>query len=431
MATSHSDFECSNNFPYQRNSLYDHKSRLERLKNEIIKMKGDVHEMVVNQKATLDQQEIILCTQLDNIYNEIEHKIHSHLTKLKTLYSSKKILNTNMDDNTELQYIHQKALLPIQSEISHLEKKEFEVPTLILDKKQLLDGGEDKLFCNIRTARSPYSERQIPLWYEVNKGDANDQLAMPGSIALHPTSEDVFVTDYGKNRIQVYNIHGEYKFTISDRQFSVPSYLYLSEKNLYVSCDNQRILKFTLETLSAKKTLNIKCDLKVAGLTMDNDNKQEEVLYVCNKYVKQLLKYKSTNLEIIGVVKLEMALLNNYGHLTDLTIKRENLYTLFTKSLNVFDKNGILLRYVIQPDSTIIGESYHFAIDYKGDILLTENSNNYSAVKVYDDTGTLKCSISHFGNNVGEFVNISGIAVSRMGDVIVSDLKPNNCLQMF
>ncbi|KAI8483418.1 hypothetical protein Bbelb_388810 [Branchiostoma belcheri] len=224
-----------------------------------------------------------------------------------------------------------------------------------------------------------------------------------GGLAVSSTNE-IFVTDVGNERIQVFSMKGSFLRSFSTGKKMKPYAISIGRHDtLWVVLNTSRPSAFTVHQYSKEGHVLSKCifrdELKIAGIAWHKLS-DRIILSIERKRLRVRSDKAKTKItaKIVDVVE---------------AVWFRPTYTL--TQVPKFIKFG--------STTGTFGESV--AVDEKGNIFITDNQN--STVQKYDKYGVY---LSSFDSKAGDLFYPSGISVDRFGRVIVGDYR-NSKLEMF
>ena len=89
-----------------------------------------------------------------------------------------------------------------------------------------------------------------------------------------------------------------------------------------------------------------------------------------------------------------------------------------------------LIRQIIpRGEGNLVINPFRFCIDKANNILMTDRATN--CVLILSNTGELIHKFGHKGEDRGEFIGVTGIALDSEDRIIVASENPNHCIQLF
>ncbi|KAI8500880.1 hypothetical protein Bbelb_216980 [Branchiostoma belcheri] len=224
-----------------------------------------------------------------------------------------------------------------------------------------------------------------------------------GGLAVSSTNE-IFVTDVGNERIQVFSMKGSFLRSFSTGKKMKPYAISIGRHDtLWVVLNTSRPSAFTVHQYSKEGHVLSKCifrdGLKIAGIAWHKLS-DRIILSIERKRLRLLPDNAKTKITAGWVEVVEAVWFRPTYTLTQVPkfIKFGSTAGTFGQSVAVYEK---------------------------GNIFITDNQN--STVQKYDKYGVY---LSSFDSKAGDLFYPSGISVDRFGRVIVGDYR-NSKLEMF
>ncbi|KAI6652264.1 hypothetical protein LOD99_7280 [Oopsacas minuta] len=312
-----------------------------------------------------------------------------------------------------------KDYIAIQDKLQELSNKTFQIPSLQVKWDDEEFHAKIHTLCRLTTRLPPYQERNIPIWGGVSKENDYSPVWGPVSIATHPISEDIFVTEAKQNRIQIYSKNGKLQSSLKDKHLKHPWYICLSNTHLYVSCfHSNTIHKFNLA--SRKKQAIVQSPNLLSGLTIGRNS-----VYACVCEDSEIIEY-DMNLKKLQTIKLNI---QKGVKIYDIKFVDDKFYIVTDGSytIQVFSKTGEAIDRLIPNYS--VGRICHFDIDRQMSFILTDTNDHQ--IKIFSQKGKLIHTLGKKGNRAGELMYPEGVVLDKNERILVWDFKESNRLQMF
>ena len=396
----------------------DHEVKLDRLKNEILNTKVEVHNKIIQFRIWLDEKESEIFREFDQIYYDVSTMVTEHQREIAS-WNHKLNLTTESFEMDVTNFAKRKDFVAIQKKIQELSSKTFRIPSVQVRLHEEELHAKINTLSSVTTCLPPYQERDTPIWCGVSKENGRSPAWTPVSIAVHPISEDIFVTGAKQNRIQIYSKNGKLKSNLKDKKLKDPWYICLSNTHLFVTCfNNNTIHKFSLS--DRKRQTTVQSAKLLSGITV---GKNEVFACVCES--SEVIRY-DMNLNKLDTIQLNIP---RGVKMYDLKFVKNNFYILTDGShiLQVFSEEGDLIERLIP--NYLVGRTCHLVIDRQTNFILTDT--NEHQVKIFSQRGKLIHSLGKKGSKAGEFMYPEGVVLDKDERVIVWDFKDSNRLQIF
>ena len=247
----------------------------------------------------------------------------------------------------------------------------------------------------------------------------------PSSISIHSQTNNVYICDHGKNRVQVFRSSFQFLFQISERMHG-PRHICFAVNKVYVTQDGSHCLnvysvegKF-LQSVGKEGRNELEFD-KPCGIEV---SVLKNLIYVCDNMNDRIqclnlnLTFNSFILHIYGprdikLTQIEIVVLKAGYH-----------------CICIFNYSHQFVREMIRcGEGTPLTKPLFFCLDQQNNILMTDYSSH--GVAVFSMRGELIHKFGEEGENRGEFITPRGIALNSDNKIIVLSLNPTNCIQLF
>ena len=275
-----------------------------------------------------------------------------------------------------------------------------------------------------------YSEKGIPrivaCKHMYEKSSSPGVFCGPRSVAIDPATSNIFICDWGNDRVQVFDKYLEYMFDF-DELMAGPFGICVNDGKVYVTqywrnClnvykANTKLLKSVGGKGEAKLEFNQPCGVGISTNT--------NLIYVCDRGNKRIqclnldFTFNSTISDIpeprdVELTTSEIIVLTGGKDF----IRCYNYMRQFVRFVNPYGK---------MEEITI--DSWHFCIDKLGHILATSYDGHY--VYILTSDGEIIRRFGRKGEGKGEFLEPTGIALDSECNIIVISKNSMNCLQIF
>ena len=275
-----------------------------------------------------------------------------------------------------------------------------------------------------------YKTKQLPTAYCCKKSSEQKspgELNYPKCLAIHYKTGNIYITDLGNHRVQVFSCDGDYLFMFSEKM-NGPLGICITQNKVFVTqstgnCINMYELEGKL-IKSVGSEGNGEAQFKnPRGLDVSYKNNN---IYVCDcdnhriQILIEELKYHS----MLGIGLLVFP--------RDFKVTRDRVLVLDCSDpcMFVFNSDHVLTnRLITRGDGRQTRNPSCFDIDREYNIIMSDYSNH--CVYVFNQEGEQIHKLGKEGQGIGEFYHPCGIAVDNTGRVIVVCHKNTNCLQFF
>ena len=183
----------------------------------------------------LRDKHLELVALLDEVVRVAEIQVEDRQVKLNQLKVTSAEVSHNLQHN-ELNETLINVSRELNEKIRRLEASVDRIPSVWLEWHDgWLEGGMAGL-CRLCEGVS-YVNRQNPVWSGVNEGKGKLKIYGPFGLSIDRDDRNIFVCDYGSDRIQVFSKEGNYSRTIKPQGMSLPNSITVSLHHLFVSCN--------------------------------------------------------------------------------------------------------------------------------------------------------------------------------------------------
>ena len=109
-----------------------------------------------------------------------------------------------------------------------------------------------------------YSLKLHPVW--PREGSAPGETISPLQIAIDNTTQNIFVTDYRANTVQVFNEEGKHLYKIPTAQY--PRGIALTEEYIFISAQDQLV---KIRKSNGKFVKSVQTEKSVCGIDIDTN----------------------------------------------------------------------------------------------------------------------------------------------------------------
>ena len=410
---------------------------------QIKESRKKIRDRFKRSHEALQMRENILLSRVDEIEKEYNSKTHEMNKLVEALNKKMKQCEENLSDN-KLTDVTQTLRTAIDKKIQELTADidtsiEFEWDNLFETGIEQL--GSIKL--NGETMISPtsifhphvkpvvpdYKTKQLPAAYCANKYFIwkSRELNNPRGIAIHYKTGNIYITDSGNHRVQVFSCNGDYIFMFS-KKMNEPVGICIFQNKVFVTqwgthCINMYELEGKLiKSVGSKGNGRTQFDIP-NGLDVSDRNNN---IYVCDcqnhriQILTEELKYHS----MLGIDMLEYP--------RDVKVTRDRVLVLDGSDpcMFVFNSDHVLTnRLITSGVGKQTNSACRFDIDREYNIIMSDYANH--CVYVFNQKGEQIHKFGKEGQGIGEFYKPCGIALDNTGRIIVVCEKNTNCLQFF
>ena len=275
-----------------------------------------------------------------------------------------------------------------------------------------------------------YRTKQLPTAYCCKKSsllNSPGELNYPSSIAIHYKTGNIYLAEFGSNRVQVFRYNGEYVFMFSEMMNS-PTGICISQNRVFVTqwyghCINMYELEGKL-IKSVGSEGNGEAQFKYP-LCLDVSDRTNNI-YVCDCFNDrvQILTKELRYHSVLGIDLLKSP--------RDVKVTRDRVFVLADDDPCMFVFNSVHVltnRLIARGVGKQTNNPLCFDIDRELNIIMSDYKNH--CVYVFNQEGEQIHNFGNEGQGIGEFYQPCGIALDNTGRIIVVCEKDTNCLQFF
>ena len=369
-------------------------------------------------------KELSLLQEMDGIVVRARHELAEKKRILKELDTAKEGLERDLSKN-KLKDMLEKNLRTLEDKIGEEVSRGVSVGWVELDwKKEQLEQSVIEV-CKVVTVKErpfrseDYSLKLSPVWSR--EGTGPGEIKDPRQITIDSTTQNIFVTDFEANTIQVFTEEGNHLYKIPTAVD--PTGIALTQEYIFVSAREQlvKIRKSNKESVKSVQT-----EKSVWGIDTDGNNN----IYGCEYYNKSVIVFDK-NLKFLYKIELKSSHLSSYTRTTSIKLYKDSMYVMFHNSpfpLQIFSLEGELERCLIPQNQTLF--SNFFSIDRLENIIVPDLYTK--RIKIFSKEGEPIHSIdSAMLPGDQKFYYPRGVAVDRKNRIIVAQENKECCLLAF
>ena len=386
------------------------------LSEQVELKKEEVRSNFQQLRGLLDVRETFLLREMDEVVTRVRQQVAEKRTTLQELYTAREGLERDLTQN-KLKKVLEKNLLVLEAEIGEEVARGVNVGWIELDwKSEQLEQSVIDL-CKVVTlkerplTRIDYSAKKSPVWYR--DGTGSGRIINPQQIAIDDKTQNIFVTDYTANRIQIFDGEGNHLYQISTPP--CPAGIALSEEYIFVSTrDNLiKIEKSNNKSINSVETAN-----RVWGI----DTNTNTDIYGCEIFNKSIVVFDKY-LEFQKRIELQTTQVKSGTYTSSIKLYEDKMYVMFSDysspsfHLQIFTLKGELVKCLIQENE--ISQSHFFSIDKLGNIIVADWFGHQ--IKIFSKEGDVLHRItSAMLPGDQEFDCPNGVAIDKQNRIIVA-----------
>ncbi|KAI6657216.1 RING finger protein nhl-1-like isoform X2 [Oopsacas minuta] len=350
------------------------------------------------------------------------------------MVASKELLST-LKGNTGKDVLDQSVAL-MDERIKELESKlktvRLTYTNVGLEWDELLEkklGETGRLRLNLRKSKTlDYKNMSQPV--EVFgrhslKDESSGVFAYPGSMAIDPVTNYIYICDEGWNRVQVFNSSYDYVF-LFDHKMRGPRGICIAQDKVYVTqyrscCMNVYSMRGKLlHSVSGKGKNESEFDGPF-GVDISIDKNSVYIAELRNNRVQCLNLDLSFN-----------SFISNIFGAKDVKLTSTEVVVLCSSDpcLIIYNYAHELIRHMITKGvGKLVINPSHLFLDESGNILITDYGAH--CLCMFSHEGELIHKIGKGGQERGEFIQPRGVCINQEGRLLVSSDNTNHTIQIF
>ena len=273
-----------------------------------------------------------------------------------------------------------------------------------------------------------YSSIDLPIHSACPYGSGRSQLQGARGIAIREAAKQIYVADRGNNRVQVFSDTGRFLFGFTHTEMEGPKGICIRENLglLFLTlCERNAVHCYSLDGYLVRKIgcmgTALSQFIQPSGIAADSACK----IYVCD-FGNNRIQVFTKDLRYITI------LTHKVSKPTDIKVCDDFVYILDHGKLcvSVFNRGGAFMGEIVPcgPEVYEVKHPYFFDIDFKGNFLITDIVSN--CIKVFSSRGYYICQVGSSGEEEGQFIQPTGVALVDSCVVTVCE-RMQNQLQIF
>ncbi|KAI6645900.1 NHL repeat containing protein [Oopsacas minuta] len=392
--------------------------------SQIDNLRVEIRDKIARAHQVLHQREADLLSELQELENYYRGKSVSE--QITQLCISKENLIATLKGN-ESQETLQQMLPPLEARKKILDSKLMTIKNGIRIVKfewdLTLEAKLRKTGKIIVREIPDYKAKGIPLResgkciekFSTRGGEFNS----PESCAIHPQSNNIYVCDFGNNRVQVFSESLNYLFDFENKMVNPADICILGER-VYITQSSVNILSvYSIEgryILSVGRKGNGQLEFDwPTGLAVSSE---KNIIYVCdvrNNRFQCLNMDFSFNSYILNVIApLDIKLTPQ----SVITLKRGS------PSISFYNYSHELIREIVTlGENNQLMKPLYFSLDVENNILIADVKTE--CVMVISNTGEMLHRFGNVKDGKRHFINPYAVAIDSKNRLIVLSHNPN------
>ena len=396
---------------------------LERLRREVLMAKQELRDRFEYYIRVLHDKHTEMEARLDEVVRVAETQVADIQTQLDQLTITKADVSQNLVHNN-LNETFVNVSRELDEKMQRLKVKVNQIPSVWLAwRDEWLEGDTTEL-CRVCEGVS-YVNRHNPVCSGVHTGgDGPTRLTMPYALSTDRHNGDVYVSNYGTNRIHVFSRECVPLKIIFLIEMYYADAIIVSPHQLFVKGSGpNRIYK--LDKLSGVVLCSVELEYLILGLSADRTT-----LYTGMCESNQICHFSLEDLTTIRVTPLNSPHITDGTVIQDLKIATSLFVVLFWYSnypIQTFSIDGNLIQTITSQDQLM--EACYFCVDRHLNIIVSDRRANN--LKIFSIEGHLLTTIGQEGEGPGKFCQPKGIDVDKEDRIVVVCFRNSHILQFF
>ena len=276
---------------------------------------------------------------------------------------------------------------------------------------QIVDPVETR-FEHVSVCVPDYAKFQTSTIATGKRGKAPGELNFPRAVAIDEDTHQIFVANCSNNRVEIFSETGEYICQLGVGLFYEPSGIAIHGDNVYVSCGDNIVSRFSLTDMSLVRKMGGRGSKngqfhRPKQLTTDSTGR----VFIADFYNDRICIHDPDLNHLYNITHESMSL--PY----DVKISRDRLYVLCPHN------NPCMLVLTLEGDKlhSLItrGERSYpqfFCLDTHNNFVIS--SNRPHSIRVFSPEGNLLHTIGREGHQPGMFIDPQGVAITPNGRLV-------------
>ena len=387
--------------------LIDLSEQVELKKEEVRSNFQELHGLLV-------VRETFLLGEMDEIVIQARQAITEKKENLEQLCTARESSERDLTKN-KFKKLLEKNLRAIEDEIGEEVARGVNVGWMELDWK--IEQLEQSVIevCKVVTlkerplTRIDYSARKCPVWS--HDGTVSGEITEPRQLAIDDKTQNIFVTDFDAERIQVFDGEGNHLYQISTPPY--PAGITLSDEYIFVSTPDKLV---KIEKSNNQSIKSVETENRVFGI----DTNTNTDIYGCEFYNQSIVVFDK-DLKFLKRIKLRTTQVTSKTNTYCIKLYEDKMYVMFTSSLpfplQIFNLEGELVKCLIKENE--ISYSSFFSIDRLGNIIVADWWENQ--IRIFSKEGDVLHTItSAMLPGDQKFSCPRGVAIDKQNRIIVA-----------
>ena len=393
-----------------------------------------IHESIDRLIFHLQQRRHYLLTVLWDRREEMRAVKLARERMERELFDAYTHLETQMTHN-ELHFIHQRITTELDAKRAELltakPPKELRFLCDTRDIEERIEHLGEMIDQDLNTSPTipDYAAFQQPVIAVGKRGTSPGEFNNPKGIAINEETNNIFITDSGNKRIQIFSETGDYLNQLTNDSIQSPYGILIHNNQLFLTDISQHaLLLFKLPEFNLTKRVGRlgsedNCFNRPQQLALSPDNR----IYVADE-LNDRIKIMNLSLESVAILSDQ-----SMTRPVDVKFSSNEIFVLSSLDnlcLHVFSIKGVKVKSLISKGWGMQVNWAHFlCLDTNSNILISDCFGHQ--IKVFSPDGNLLHTIGKYGEQKGELnLPTSVVILSKTKLVCVSD-NLNYGLQIF
>ena len=261
------------------------------------------------------------------------------------------------------------------------------------------------------------------------EGEASDELFLPQGVAIHEETHQIFVANYGLDRVEIFSEMGEFISQLRASELSYPYGIAIHGDSLYVGCTGDHtVSQFSLIEM---------CRVRWIGGKGSNNGQFNYPRQLTTDLIGRVFIADCYNNRIC-IHDPDLSHLRNITHQSisrpyDVKVSRNCLYVLCplnSPCMIVLTLEGDMLHSLItRGEGMDVSRPHFFCLDHLNNFVLSDSESH--SIRVISPEDNLLHTIGRQGHQPRMFTYPTGVAMTPNGRLVCVSQNYNYGLQIF
>ena len=398
--------------------------------SQVEKVREEIRSKFLHSHQILHEREAMLLSEIDQLV--ASYRREGIEKEIQQLHTSKESIMSALKGNENYKAF-ELSIAPLNHRIRELELSletaEGRMRRVELEWDPELEGRLSKVGGIRIIGQADYKKKGEPVMtackHSPDKTSEIGVFRYPESISIHSQTNNVYVCDFGNNRIQVFTSSFDFLFHFNQKMDG-PCGICIHENKVYVTQLLSNLMTvYSIEgkfLQSVGKKGNGKLEFLIPGGVAISTIKN--LAYICdygNNRIQCLnlnLTFNSFILHIFGPRDIKLTQ-------NEIVVLKGGYHCIY-----IFNYSHQFVREMIRcGEGTPLIRSFHICLDQQNNILMTDYFSH--CVAIFSIRGELIRKFGKEGENRGEFIKPTGIALNSENRIIVFSENRCNPIQLF